>query len=299
MNTPSPLIPQGTTPARGKTSFFVKVLMILALHVVVIGGMLLQGCRDTKDNSNTSSNSSDNTTASSDTLPPVTPAGVSNAATSASPATPGPGPVVTPATGPATPSPATPGPGPVVSQQPPTAPMQPPPVAPVAPPVVQPVAPPVASGEAKEYVIVSGDTLGAIAHRNSISLKALMEANPGVNPRKLQVGQKIQIPAGTATAAAPTAPSGVAPDVMASGDSSVYTVKSGDTLSKIAKMNHTSYKKIMALNDLKTTSIKIGQKLKLPAPRTAEAAPAVVPLAPAAPATTTAAVVAPSTTASN
>ena len=39
-----------------------------------------------------------------------------------------------------------------------------------------------------------GDTLGAIAHKNGISLKALMEANPGVNPKKLQIGQKIQIP---------------------------------------------------------------------------------------------------------
>ena len=48
------------------------------------------------------------------------------------------------------------------------------------------------------------------------------------------------------------------------GDTGSYTVKSGDTLSKIAKANHTTYKKIMALNDLKTTSIKVGQKLKVP-----------------------------------
>ena len=34
-------------------------------------------------------------------------------------------------------------------------------------------------------------------------------------------------------------------------------------------MNHTTFKKIMALNDLKTTSIKVGQKLKLPAPKAA------------------------------
>jgi peptidoglycan endopeptidase LytE len=60
----------------------------------------------------------------------------------------------------------------------------------------------------------------------------------------------------------------------ATGDTTTYTVKTGDTLSKIAKANHTSFKKIMALNDLKTTSIKVGQKLKLPVKAAATEAPA-------------------------
>ncbi len=47
MNTPSPLVPQGTQPPRGKTSLYFKVLMIVTVHVVLIGGMLLQGCKDT------------------------------------------------------------------------------------------------------------------------------------------------------------------------------------------------------------------------------------------------------------
>jgi LysM repeat protein len=65
------------------------------------------------------------------------------------------------------------------------------------------------------------------------------------------------------------------------GDTSTYTVKSGDTLSRIAKANHTSYKKLMALNDLKTTSIKVGQKLKVPSKAPA---PAETPAAPPTPA---------------
>ena len=77
------------------------------------------------------------------------------------------------------------------------------------------------------------------------------------------------------------------------GDATTYTVKSGDTLSKIAKLNHTSFKKIMALNDLKTTSIKVGQKLKVPVKAAvtetpaAPASAAVVPMQPAPAATTT------------
>lgn len=39
-----------------------------------------------------------------------------------------------------------------------------------------------------------GDTLSAIAQRNRISLASLRSANPGVNPRKLQIGQRLQLP---------------------------------------------------------------------------------------------------------
>lgn len=42
-----------------------------------------------------------------------------------------------------------------------------------------------------------------------------------------------------------------------------YTVKSGDTLSSIAKKYGTSYKSIMSKNALKSTKIKVGQKLQV------------------------------------
>jgi LysM repeat protein len=266
MNTPNPLVPQGTTPARGKSTFFFKVLMILTVHVVLIGGMLLQGCKDT----NTSANppAQDTTAATPDqTLPPVTAAGVSNAAT----------------------NPQQPAPQPTQVTQAPQ-----PPAQPMPPATVTAAAPPAPSTELKEYVIVSGDTLGAIAHKNGITLKAIMDANPGINPKKLKVGQKVQIPAGTGSVASAASLGAAAGDMAAaSGDTTIYTVKSGDTLSKIAKSNHTSFKKIMALNDLKTTSIKVGQKLKVPAKAAATETPApataVAPLQPAAASTTTAA----------
>ncbi len=44
------------------------------------------------------------------------------------------------------------------------------------------------------YTIQSGDTMSAIASRFGVSLTELMNANPGVNPRALQIGQKIMIP---------------------------------------------------------------------------------------------------------
>lgn len=44
------------------------------------------------------------------------------------------------------------------------------------------------------YVIKGGDTLGRIATQFGVSLSELQAANPGVDSRKLHVGQKIVIP---------------------------------------------------------------------------------------------------------
>ena len=46
-----------------------------------------------------------------------------------------------------------------------------------------------------EYVVVKGDSLWKIAKKNGVTLKALEAANPGVDPTKLKVGQKLSIPA--------------------------------------------------------------------------------------------------------
>jgi LysM repeat protein len=143
------------------------------------------------------------------------------------------------------------------------------------PPVVTPpvVTPDVAPVGGSEYVVVKGDSLAKIAKKSGVTLKALEAANPGVVPTKLKVGQKLTIPAGGKTSADAAAPS-----VAAGGDTggATYTVKSGDTLTKIAKKNGTTAKAIQAANGLTTTKIKVGQKLKIPSK--AEAA------APAAPA---------------
>ena len=46
MNTPNPLIPQGIlSQTRGKTNMRIVVFTILALHVVLLGGLLMQGCK--------------------------------------------------------------------------------------------------------------------------------------------------------------------------------------------------------------------------------------------------------------
>lgn len=43
------------------------------------------------------------------------------------------------------------------------------------------------------YTVKSGDTLGAIARRQGKSLNAIIKLNPGINPNKLRIGQKIRV----------------------------------------------------------------------------------------------------------
>ena len=64
-----------------------------------------------------------------------------------------------------------------------------------------------------------------------------------------------------------------------------YTVKSGDSLTKIAKAHGTTIKAIRAENNLTTDHIKVGQKLKIPA-RAEAAAAAAAPVAPPPPPST-------------
>ena len=132
------------------------------------------------------------------------------------------------------------------------------------------------TGAASEYKIKSGDIAYNIAKANGVSLKALKDANPSIDLGKLKVGKTIQIPAASASAAATAATTVPSPakailnqEPDTAGATSSYTVKGGDTLSKIAKKNGTTAKAIRAANGLTSDKINVGQKLKIPGKATA------------------------------
>jgi len=51
-----------------------------------------------------------------------------------------------------------------------------------------------ASGAQRTYTIRRGDTLEGIAKRLGLTVRALLDANPGINPRRLMPGQVIRLP---------------------------------------------------------------------------------------------------------
>jgi LysM repeat protein len=295
MSTPNPMNPQGSLleqKAKRKNNLPVIVAIFLGIHAVVLGGILMAGCKpEPKVEAKKP--------APEPNLPPITPP-----PDAGSPVAPAPGgataPGMLPPIGGApgttpglAPLPTTP-PAPVVAPVAPVAPITPAPVAPVAPvvpaPIPEPVTPPAAApvapvGEAKVHVIAKGEFFAVIAKKYGVSVKAIEGANPGVDSTKLKIGQKLNIPAPAPKAAKAYAPAGEA-GVESAG---THTVKSGDTLGGIAKKHGTTVAKLREANGLKTDQIKVGQKLKLPvgsAKKSAEpaaAAPKAVEPAPVAP----------------
>ena len=109
-----------------------------------------------------------------------------------------------------------------------------------------------------EYLIASGDNFWTIGRKFGVSAQAIERANPTIVPTRLQIGQKINIPASTST---PTSTSKA--ETVVNSDN-VYTVKSGDTLGHIAMRHKIKVGELKTVNGLTSDLIQIGQKLKLP-----------------------------------
>lgn len=119
------------------------------------------------------------------------------------------------------------------------------------------------------YTVGKGDSLSKIASRNGVSAREIAELNNIKDPNKIRVGQKLLLPA---YASSQPAPKPAAKKSTASATKSIarpagegdYSVKSGDSLSKIASRNGTTVKALREANNLKSDMIRVGQKLNIP-----------------------------------
>ncbi|PYJ55385.1 MAG: hypothetical protein DME24_25045 [Verrucomicrobia bacterium] len=232
MNTPNPLIPKGSLleqTAKGKPHLRVACI-IVAIHMVFLGGLLIQGCK--KEDLNAKANPLTNDSA----LPPLDQSNLY--------------PTNAPQPTNLLPQDLTQtGAPPAANPTPQNLPLMPPPVESAAP------------AATREYVVVKHDSFSTIGKKFGVSWNAIAKANPGVDSTRLKVGQKLVVPApASATIAAAAA---------GNSSENSYVVKTGDTLHKIARANGTSVNEIKALNGLKTDRIKVGDKLKLPASKPA------------------------------
>jgi len=99
------------------------------------------------------------------------------------------------------------------------------------------------------HIVKSGETLSAIASKYGVSVDNIKNWN-NLSTDKLSIGQKLTIN----------------PTTKSNNNSStqkMHTVKSGETLSSIANKYNTTVDAIMKANNLKSTKIYVGQKLKI------------------------------------
>ncbi|MEF2097122.1 LysM peptidoglycan-binding domain-containing protein [Bacillus sp. CFBP9009] len=107
----------------------------------------------------------------------------------------------------------------------------------------------------EKYVVKLGDTLSKIAKRYNISLSALLKLNTNIsNSDRIYIGQSIRV-SGQAPASSSTAKN--------STSNATYTVKSGDTLDKIARVNNMTVQQLKTKNHLTGSRIFPGQVLKV------------------------------------
>lgn len=257
MNNPNPFLPQSSfleQKNKARARLRIVVLLSISLSAMVLLVLLVQGCRKNDTGPTADQNGGAPTPEATSNPTPDTNNG-------------GPASVVTANnTGTVPPAPVEP------SNTPP-------------PPTLPPPAPP--EPTTSDYTVVKGDTFSTIHTKFNVSVRAIEQANPGVDPKRLKIGQKLHIPAATSAApseASTTANAGSEGAAVSSGEQT-YKVKSGDTLDGIHKKFHVSIKAIQSANDLKTTSIRVGQTLKIPSKPAAapEPAPGETPAPPPAP----------------
>jgi nucleoid-associated protein YgaU len=129
--------------------------------------------------------------------------------------------------------------------------------------------PDLAPGGTRKVTVRSGDTLGEIAARElgaSSRWTEIQTLNGNLDPKKLRAGMTLLLPAGRGVAAAPDAARAPHPKA---GGRATYTVRGGDTLSRIAARelgDGDRWAEIRDLNPgLDPRSLKVGAKLVLPA----------------------------------
>ena len=114
------------------------------------------------------------------------------------------------------------------------------------------VTPPVPCPGGTLYTIRAGDTLFALAQRFGTTVQAIIAANPGIDPLRLQIGQVICIPR-------------VAPPPVPCPGGTLYTIRAGDTIFALAQRFGTTVQAIIAANPgIDPLRLRIGQVICIP-----------------------------------
>ena len=130
------------------------------------------------------------------------------------------------------------------------------------------------------YIVQNGDYLAKISKKFNVTIASIKRLNPSIKKDVVRVGQKLKLP-GKVDVPPPAVASGAASGTVAAtaakksaakksftpytGATKEYVVKNGDTLGSVAYGNGITIRQLKELNGLSSDSLKIGQKLKIPA----------------------------------
>ena len=136
--------------------------------------------------------------------------------------------------------------------------------------------------EVERYTITEGDTISEIARKLGVPRSELMEANNLREGQQIYIGDQLIVPQPEVVeepkqeiaqadpaekAPAPTPEpkkEEKAPAAPETADNGTYIVKSGDTLSRIAREHGITISAIKTANNLSSDLINLGQSLKIP-----------------------------------
>ena len=121
-----------------------------------------------------------------------------------------------------------------------------------------------------DYKIEPGDRLYSLAKEYGTKVDAILGANPGLDPKRLKVGQSIVIPRNSTSVAA-AVPAATSSRETVGNSNAAYKVKRGDTLTRIARKNGVTLSALRRANGLNSDRILIGQKLEIPVAEVASA----------------------------
>ena len=104
--------------------------------------------------------------------------------------------------------------------------------------------------QSRTHRVRSGESLYTIGKRYGVSVDRIKAAN-GLRRNTIRVGQELVIPARSSGSAV-------------ASEGKVHRVRSGDTLSEIARRYGTTVSKLRSANGLASNRLRIGQELKIP-----------------------------------
>jgi len=117
----------------------------------------------------------------------------------------------------------------------------------------------------RSHTVRSGETLSGIARKYELGVRDLKALN-GLKGDTIYAGQKLKVGTTTVTESTPSSGSTASKASSASSSSGktvTYSVKSGDTLGKIAERYDCTVSELQSWNGLKGSTIYPGQKLKI------------------------------------